>query len=95
MMGKLYNGSIPIEQIFKFQQDAPLEDRVAVKTKEDLSLIHPYKGLLTYVEEERAYYSYTENEQGEYEWQKANLGLFLLLNRYSICMKIKNFLKIT
>ena len=73
-MGKLYNGSIPIEQVFKFQQDAPLEDRVAVKTKEDLSLIRPYKGLLTYVEEERAYYSYTENEQGEYEWQKANLG---------------------
>ena len=73
-MGKIYTGSVPIEQIFQFKQDAPLEDRVAVKYKTDLELIRPYKGLITYVEEDNTYYTYSLNKQGQYEWQEASFG---------------------
>lgn len=72
--GKLYGASADLSQTFDFKEPAPIDDRVAVKTREDLSLIRAYKGILTYVEDEDAYYSYGADEDGVYGWKKANLG---------------------
>ena len=63
-MGKIYNGSIPIEQVFKFNQNAPLDDRVSVQYYSDLTGIKAYPGLMVYVSSEDKYYYY--NKDGEW-----------------------------
>jgi len=72
--GKLYGASADLSQTFNFKEPAPIDDRVAVRTRNDLSLIKAYKSLITYVEDENAYYAYTADEYGVYGWRKANLG---------------------
>ena len=73
-MGKLYGSSAPLSQTFTFNGNAPIDDRIAVKSIDDLQSINAYKGLLVFVEDENEYYSYTLNNIYEYEWQKAQLG---------------------
>ena len=63
-MAKIFNGSIPIEQIFKFNQNAPLDDRVSVQYNSDLAGIKAYPGLMVYVNSEDKYYYY--NKDGEW-----------------------------
>ena len=63
-MAKIFNGSIPIEQVFKFNQNAPLDDRVSVQYYSDLTGIKAYPGLMVYVSSEDKYYYY--NKDGEW-----------------------------
>ena len=72
-MGKLYGSSAPLSQTLTFNGNAPIDDRIAVKSIDDLQSINAYKGLLVFVEDENEYYSYTLNNIYEYEWQKAQL----------------------
>lgn len=58
-MGKIYGNAISLGQTIGFTQKAPLDDRVAVETVYDLPALNAYEGLITYVSEEEAYYSYT------------------------------------
>ena len=73
-MGKLYGSSAPLSQTFTFNGNAPIDDRIAVKSIDDLQSINAYKGLFVFVEDENEYYSYTLNNIYEYEWQKAQFG---------------------
>ena len=73
-MGKLYGSSASLSQTFTFNGNAPIDDRIAVKSIDDLQSINAYKGLLVFVEDENEYYSYTLNNIYEYEWQKAQFG---------------------
>ena len=66
--------SAPLSQTFTFNGNAPIDDRIAVKSIEDLQSINAYKGLFVFVEDENEYYSYTLNNIYEYEWQKAHFG---------------------
>lgn len=62
-MAKIFNGSIPIEQIFKFNQNAPLDDRVSVENASDLSSLKTYPGLMVYVTSEDKYYYYNKDSE--------------------------------
>lgn len=73
-MAKLYGHGATLDQTFQFNGNAPIDDRLAVQTVEDLASINPYKGLLVFVEDENTYYSYNLNTEGQYQWQKAALG---------------------
>lgn len=69
-MSKLYDGgAAPLSQTFGFTEAAPIDDRVAVQTKSDLSNLNAYKGLMVYVEDEDNYYTYTCINKNTYKWK--------------------------
>ena len=45
-MGKLYGSSAPLSQTFTFNGNAPIDDRIAVKSIDDLQSINAYSYLL-------------------------------------------------
>ena len=55
-MGKLYGSSAPLSQTFTFNGNAPIDDRIAVKSIDDLQSINAYKGLFVFVEDENEYF---------------------------------------
>lgn len=57
-MAKIYSGSVPIEQIFKFNKNAPIDDRFSVQSVDDLSGLKAYVGLVVYVQSEDKFYYY-------------------------------------
>ena len=57
-MGKLYNGGITTTSNFKFESEAPLDDRLSVETIGDLDSLIKYEGMIVYVQSEHKHYTY-------------------------------------
>lgn len=59
MANTLYGGGITLDQTIEFTSAAPLDNRVAVKSFEDLdSIENKYIGLMTYVQDDACYYAF-------------------------------------